>query len=413
MRPLFLAVVAIFAQDSRPATQPSDHLALNTEALRLVEAKRFDEALAMIERARKLAPNEEVISTNLARILTRRAQARFEGGDPDAAEADLVAALEAAPKEVITRVQLAIILRSRGDLDRARKQIQRALADEPSCAAAFEELARISYEEEDLIGAGEALDTALKLDPCRKAALQAFREKLEKETKIESSWYRAERGAFVVKYDDQKFKDVGETVLGYLDAAEARARDDVRAGPVAPGDARPLRAAGLHDDHRGARMDRRPLRREDPSSGPQLRREPGLDPAHDRARVHAPRRSRPEPQVPRLAQRRTRPDRRGEAAAIGPRAARSQKEPRSVNSMPASWMGIQDARLVSELYAQALLFTNHLVSTIGYQGIKDVLLKTNGGDHVRVGVRAGRGKDPRRVRGRMARRPVRTGTARR
>ena len=46
--------------------------------------------------------------------------------------------------------------------------------------------------------------------------------------------------------------------------------------------------------------------------------------------------------------------------------------------MPASWMGIQDARLVSELYAQALLFTSHLVSTIGYQGIKDILVKTNG-----------------------------------
>ena len=46
-----------------------------------------------------------------------------------------------------------------------------------------------------------------------------------------------------------------------------------------------------------------------------------------------------------------------------------------MKSMPASWMGIQDARLVSELYAQALLFTSHLVSAIGYQGIKDVLLK--------------------------------------
>src|SRR4029077_12020658 len=103
MRPLFLAVVAMFLQDSRPATQPSDHLALNAEALRLVEAKRFDEALATIERARKLAPNEEIISTNAARILTRRAQARFEAGESEGAEADLVHALEAAPKEVITR----------------------------------------------------------------------------------------------------------------------------------------------------------------------------------------------------------------------------------------------------------------------------------------------------------------------
>jgi tetratricopeptide (TPR) repeat protein len=379
MRPLFLAVVAIFAQDSGPASQPSDHLALNSEALRLVEAKRFDEALAMIERARKLAPNEEVIVTNVARILTRRAQARFEGGDSDAAEADLVAALEAAPKEVISRVQLALILRSRGDLDRARKQVQRALVDEPSCAAAFEELARISYEEEDLIGAGEALETALKLDPSRKAALQSFREKLEKEAKIESAWYRAERGAFVVKYDDQRFKDVGETVLGYLDAAEARARATFGQVPsrrvtlVLYGQQDFTATTGAHG-WAGGLFDgkiRLPVRNfaENRES---IRRTIAHEYTH--LVVRELNRKCPLWLNEGLAQL-------AEEKPLQPARdlLRSQKEPRSVKTMPASWMGIQDARLVSELYAQALLFTSHVVAAIGYQGIKDVLLKCNGG----------------------------------
>ena len=150
MRPLLLAIVVLFAQSwaarssscpSRrtrgPATQPSDAVALNAEALRLVEAKKFDEALAMIERARKLAPIGRRHRRRTARaILTRRAQARFEGGDLDAAEADLVArARDRAEGECSAASSSRIILRSRGELDRARREVQRALVDDPSCAA--------------------------------------------------------------------------------------------------------------------------------------------------------------------------------------------------------------------------------------------------------------------------------------
>ena len=269
----------------------------------------------MIERARKLAPNEEVIVDQLradphpagAGALRRRGLRRSRGrprrrpgGRPEGSD---------QPRPARAHPEVAGRSGSRAQAGRSAPSSTNRPAPRRSRSSR-----RISYEEEDLIAAGEALETALKLDPSRKAALQSFREKLEKEAKIESAWYRAERGAFVVKYDDQQFKDVGETVLGYLDAAEARARGDVRTGPVAPRDARPLRAAGLHGDHRRARMGRRTLRREDPPPGPQLRRQQGVDPAHDRARVHAPRRPRAQPQVPGLAQRRPRPDRRGEAA---------------------------------------------------------------------------------------------------
>ena len=89
---------------------------------------------------------------------------------------------------------------------------------------AFEELARICYDDDDLRAAADALDTALKLDPSRTASVQSFKDKLEKELKIEASWGRAVRDPFVVKYDDQKFKNVGEVVLGYLEDAEALAR---------------------------------------------------------------------------------------------------------------------------------------------------------------------------------------------
>src|SRR5436190_6335365 len=223
MRFLLLAVIGLFLQDSRPSTQ-SEAVTLNAEALKLVEAKKFDDAIVMIDRARKLAPSDEVITRNAARILTRRAQARFEAGESDSAETDLARALEVAPKETATRVQLAIVFRSRGDLERARREIQRALADEPGSSAAHEELGRIAYEDEDLASATEELDKAVKLDPARAAALQSYREKLERESKVEGTCRPVRRGSFVVKYDHQKFKDGGEVVLGYLDAAEALSR---------------------------------------------------------------------------------------------------------------------------------------------------------------------------------------------
>src|SRR5262245_46688553 len=120
MRLLILAVIGLFAQDSKPSPQ-SEAVALNAEALKLVEAKKFDDALVVIERARKLSPSDDVIARNTARILTRRAQSRYESSAFDGAEADLNHALEIAPKETMTRVTLAMVFRSRGEPDRARK----------------------------------------------------------------------------------------------------------------------------------------------------------------------------------------------------------------------------------------------------------------------------------------------------
>jgi Tfp pilus assembly protein PilF len=378
MRLLLLAIVGLFAQDSRPATQPQDATSLNAEALKLVEARKFDEALTLMERARQLSPSDEVIPVNVARILTRRAQARFEGGELDAAEADLGRALEAAPKETLTRVQLSIVLRSRGELDRARREVDRALAAEPRSAPAWEELARVAYDQDELAAASEALETALKLDPSRKNALQSFREKLAKELKLEESWGVSRRFPYVVKYDDKAFKDVGETVLGFLDEAEAKSRAMLGHVPsrgvtvVLYSQKDFTDATGAHA-WAGGLFDgkiRLPVR-----NFSQTRDSIRRTIAHEYTHLVVRDLCRKCPVWLNEGLAQIAEDKKPEHAR---EVLRGQKEQRSVASMPASWMGIQDARLVAELYAQALLFTNHLVSTIGYQGIKDALVKTNG-----------------------------------
>jgi Tfp pilus assembly protein PilF len=375
---LLLTTVTLFAQDSRPETQPADAAGLNAEALKLVEEKKLDLALALIERARKLAPSDPVIAINQARIMTRRAQARFEAADFDGAQAELERALEIAPKEALSRVQLAIVFRTKGEPERARREVERALADEPASAPAFEELARISYDEEDLSAALEALATALKLDPSREKALKEFRDKVEREAKLEAAWYRTERGQFVVKYDDQAFRDVGETVLGYLDAAEAIARQTLAHVPAR----RVSVVLYSHQDFgnttgahawAGGLFDgkiRLPVRNFNQTRD-SIRRTIAHEYMHLVVRDLC--RKCPTWLNEGLAQ----------LAEQKPlQAAREilklQAEKRSFGSLPASWMGIADAKQVAEMYAQSLLFTDHLVRTIGYQGLKDLLLKANG-----------------------------------
>jgi tetratricopeptide (TPR) repeat protein len=377
MRLALLAVIGLFAQDSRQSAQ-AEAVALNSEALKLVEAKKFDEAFVAIEKARKLAPSDDVITRNAARILTRRAQAGFEAGTLEAAEADLNRALEIAPKETMTRITLAMLFRSRGEPDRARREVQRALADEPGSAAAFEELGRVAYEEEDLTAALQALDTALKLDPSRAAAIQSFRDKVEREAKIETTCKPVVRGQFIVKFDDQKFRDVGEVVLGFLDAAEAQARrtlghvpsrnvtvilysrEDFTATTGAHG-----WAGGLFDG-----KIRLPVRNFE-----QTRDSIKRTIAHEYTHLVVRDLTRKCPiwlneGLAQLAEEKS--------LAAARETVRGQKEPKRFSTMPASWMSIQDPKVVAELYAESLLFTRYLVEKLSYQAIKDLLVKTNG-----------------------------------
>jgi Flp pilus assembly protein TadD len=375
---LLLLSSALEAQESRGPGVAPDATSLNAEALRLVEARKIDEAFLVIEQARKLLPKDPTIATNFARILTRRAQAAFERSEFDSAAADLERALEAAQKESLTRVQLAIVWRSVGDLPAARREIHRTLESDPSCSQAFEELARIAYEDEDLDAASEALATALKLDPSREKALAEFKDKVEREKKVESGWYRSERGAFVVKYDDQTFKDVGETVLGFLDAAESIARQTLAHVPARrvtvvlyshadftnTTGAHPW-AGGLFDGKirlpvKNFRLTRDAIRRTI---------------AHEYMHLVVRDLTRKCPTwlnegLAQLAE--------GKPLQHAREILRGQSEPRAFSSLPAAWMGITDAKAVAEMYAQSLLFTDYLVRRVGYHGVKDLLQKSAG-----------------------------------
>lgn len=211
------------AQESRPAEE--DAPALTVAALKCADEGRFDDALALLEKARAARPDERMTTVNLARMYGRRALHRARADRFAEAESDLERGMALAPEERHLRVLRAGIWRERGEIFRAEAELGRVLTEEPSLAAAFEELARCKYDDDDLVGAVDALDAAEKLDPPRAAKLTSFREKLRREFEAEKEFDRVERGAFVVKFDGKEFRSAAEATLDLLDAAERRARD--------------------------------------------------------------------------------------------------------------------------------------------------------------------------------------------
>jgi hypothetical protein len=207
--------------------------------------------------------------------------------------------------------------------------------------------------------------------------MKSFREKLERESRIEASWNQSVRGSFIVKYDDQRFKDVGEAVLGFLDAAEDLSRQTLGhvpsrrvtvvlyshedftnttgahawAGGLFDGKIRlPIRNFALTKDsikhtiaHEYTHLVIRDLCRKCP-----IWLNEGLA---------------------QLAE--------GKPLPVAREVLRAQRERKRMSALPGSWMGIQDAKTVAELYAQSLLFTNYLVKRLGYQGVRDLLVKAS------------------------------------
>ncbi len=215
------------AQESRPESAPVTAVTLNADALKLADSGEFERAIELLERARALDPHDTTLTQNLAVVITRRAQRTLERGETAEALVDLVRALNLAPKRADVRTQYTAALHADGDLFRARTEVERALTDDPAYAPGFEELGRIAYHDDELEESLLALDTALKLDPKPRASLREFRAKVANEWNVEKAFFRSERGAFIVKFDDQTFKQIGDQVLDFLDAAEMKIRQSL------------------------------------------------------------------------------------------------------------------------------------------------------------------------------------------
>jgi tetratricopeptide (TPR) repeat protein len=149
---------------------PSDPDAHFTMGLALSE-QDYAEAIRSFRRALELAPRHVLARYNLALVLNR-ADRQAEATQ----ELERTIAIEPRPE---AHYQLGVIYWHRGDLDRAAEALRAAIAAEPRYADAHYTLGAVLKARRDWAGAADALRRAIALQPDLSAAHYSLAQVLE------------------------------------------------------------------------------------------------------------------------------------------------------------------------------------------------------------------------------------------
>jgi tetratricopeptide (TPR) repeat protein len=149
---------------------PSDPEAHFTMGLALSE-QDYAEAIRSFRRALELAPRHVLARYNLALVLNR-ADRQAEATQ----ELERTIAIEPRPE---AHYQLGVIYWHRGDLDRAAEALRAAIAAEPRYADAHYTLGAVLKARRDWAGAADALRRAIALQPDLSAAHYSLAQVLE------------------------------------------------------------------------------------------------------------------------------------------------------------------------------------------------------------------------------------------
>jgi hypothetical protein len=245
-------------------------------------------------------------------------------------------------------------------------------------------MGRLEYEEENLQRAVEFLETAAKLDPERAASFKSFLEKVRREAKVESRYFREERGVFSVKYDDESFRDVSQAILDVLDRNYNDLGSELQHWPrrrvivVLYTRQDYERATGALDwtgglfDGTKIRLPVRNFRRDRRTIEAAIAHEL----THFFVRSLAPR--CPTWLDEGIAQ--LREGRQPSAQRARLRTALEAGRLKLVSELPRSWSSIKDAETARLYYAQALCFTDYLVRRYGWNAVSALLHSMGRGD---------------------------------
>jgi len=206
--------------------EPETAAEWNRAAVAALEAGRLDDAVADLERAVELAPEDPDIRRNLARALGHRARAALDGGRARAAVADLERGIALDRDGGRLEVLLAQARLGLGERAAARRHLEAVLRDFPEQADAAGLLADLEALEGRLEVAIALLERTLpRAADAARPALEARLARLREEA-------RAWRGAltdssphFDVRYDASD-PAVAAAVPGVMAAVEA-AYDEV------------------------------------------------------------------------------------------------------------------------------------------------------------------------------------------
>ena len=172
-----------------------------------------------------------MLATNLVRVLIGCAADLAEARRWSEAEARLLEARRIDGGEPQIYAWEGVIAYQQGLFNAALDRLEEALRRDPKLALAHEYIGMVHYKREHLELALRSFKTAIELDPTRKARLESFMSKLEKELEREGAMRVLRSTHFLCKFGDEQERQVAEEVLDYLEDAYTRVGRSLREYP--------------------------------------------------------------------------------------------------------------------------------------------------------------------------------------
>lgn len=153
---------------------PNDFDAQVKAAEMYYQIERYDEAIAYLEAANKLRPDDREITVHLG-------NANFDAGKYDEAEKWYSAALGKKADDVNVRTDLGLtfVFRDNPNYDRAIQEFTKALATDPNHIQALQNLTVAYTKKGDMAKASEILTKLESVDP-KNAAIVKLKEDIQK-----------------------------------------------------------------------------------------------------------------------------------------------------------------------------------------------------------------------------------------
>jgi cytochrome c-type biogenesis protein CcmH/NrfG len=176
----------------RARENPNDYDAQMQGARAYYDARRFDDAVRLLQQANKLQPDN-------VEPLAALGDVNADAGNARAAEKWYDAALALKPDDADVRASLArlFLVADQPDYDRAVTELRRALQSDPRNESALQFLAFALAQKGDAAGARDALSRLEKVNP-DSAAIPRLREALNanaNQTQANDNRSNAQRGA--------------------------------------------------------------------------------------------------------------------------------------------------------------------------------------------------------------------------
>ena len=229
--PLALCCLCALLLLSPRLLHANEPYSLNEYAISLLEKGEHDKALELLQKAFSLSPYDPVLKRNLAEAYTFVGQRQLRDKDFEAAAASFDRARELFPDDPRYYAMRGIALYYCKYADAAKNELERARGLGGDSPDILYYLAKIDYDNDNLLPALEFLDKAIKLKADFIAARE-MAEKIRRELSVEKTMDKGFSSRFVISYDAEMKSHLAADILDALEDAYSTVGRDLSLFPT-------------------------------------------------------------------------------------------------------------------------------------------------------------------------------------